>query len=404
MSQLWSPSLLEPEWYWKPELFAGEQKTIFRNNWIFIGLKQDIAEPNDYISTHIAGIPVIVRNMKGKLVGFRNVCSHRHSLIHPEGCGNAMFRCPYHGWTYDADGVPIGIPDNAKSFGYDKEAKKALALELVAVDSCGDYVFARLAAEGPSLKTWLGPCADALELLSEFQPRVYGKIKAEWNCNWKSGVEITMEGYHAPFVHPVTFGKHVGMVEATETLGDAPLFDERLTAEPDSGFIKYADPHSMSRGSLSPDSQHHLDTIATRLRIKRSPQFSGFDHFAIYPNFMIGVNHGVNTCIQLYMPISAGHMEALCWLMTGEPDAKLDGGVIWETATKGWRDWTEKNWLEDQRACELVQTGVRHATRRAIIGHAEERLLHIQNLWKKEANGVSSDMPEEDNFPLRAAS
>src|ERR1700722_12272314 len=121
-------SLLPSEQFWQPEFFEAEQQSVFFNNWIFAGFKQQVAAHNSYISFTVAGIPVIVRNMKDKLVAFRNICSHRHSIIHPVGCGQAAFRCPYHGWTYDVDGVPIGIPNNEASFGFDKEAKQELAL------------------------------------------------------------------------------------------------------------------------------------------------------------------------------------------------------------------------------------------------------------------------------------
>src|ERR1700722_9704039 len=124
-----------PEWYWKQEWLEREREEVFAANWYFAGFTQDLAKPNDYISLTVAGVPVAVRNMKDRLVAFRNICSHRHSTIHPRGCGSAMFRCPYHGWTYDDAGVPIGIPDNAKSFGFDAKARRELALDPVAVDT-----------------------------------------------------------------------------------------------------------------------------------------------------------------------------------------------------------------------------------------------------------------------------
>ncbi|HUY68500.1 MAG TPA: aromatic ring-hydroxylating dioxygenase subunit alpha, partial [Alphaproteobacteria bacterium] len=362
-------------------IFDHEREEVFFNNWIFACLAEDVAENNDYASFTVAGLPVVVRNMKGKLVAFRNVCSHRHSLIHPEGCGNGMFRCPYHGWTYDAEGVPIGIPDNARSFGFDKEQKRELALEEFAVATCGLFVFVRLAAEGPSLREYLGPMAAHLEHVSEFQPVVYARFTQHWAANWKMGVEITMEGYHAPLVHPQSFSKHVGLDEMPD---EGPASPQVMPGGPydvdgSIGGIEYHGPHSLSEGPISPESTHHLHTIGDRLKMPHSPDMTGYQHYFIYPNFLVGVNEGVNTCVQLYNPLKPGETDARFWLLTGQPaDKKIKGGIIWQTAMKGWQDWTAMNSTEDKAACEAAQLGVRYAPRRALLGKMEERPWHFQ--------------------------
>jgi phenylpropionate dioxygenase-like ring-hydroxylating dioxygenase large terminal subunit len=132
-------------------------------SWVLAGATEEVAKNNDYLSFTVAGLPVVIRRMKDKLVAFRNICSHRHSVIHTEGCGNAMFKCPFHGWTYDADGVPVGVPDNKSSFGFDAEDKKKLALDPVEVDQCGRFLFVRVTPGGTSLQDWLGPLAQQIE-------------------------------------------------------------------------------------------------------------------------------------------------------------------------------------------------------------------------------------------------
>jgi hypothetical protein len=155
--------------------------------------------------------------------------------------------------------------------------------------------------------------------------------------------------------------------------------------------VKYFDPHSIRRGPLSTDSAHYLRAVAGRLHMPLSPELKGFDHYHIYPNLMIGVNEGVNTCVQVYMPVSAERMVGFCWLLTGTPDPKLDRGIIWEAAIKNWRGFTVTNWVEDQIACERVQTGVRHAHRHAIVGWIEERITHFQSMLLKDMNNGSNE-------------
>src|SRR5262249_45545495 len=152
-------AILPPESYWANDWFDAERRRTFHDNWIFAGVTQDLENHNDYLSFTVAGVPIIVRNTKGKLAAFYNICSHRHATIHPKGCRNGHFRCLYHGWTYDGEGCPVGIPDNTRSFGFDQAARKALSLRKIAVDTCGKFVFVRLSEEGPSLKEWLGSYA-----------------------------------------------------------------------------------------------------------------------------------------------------------------------------------------------------------------------------------------------------
>jgi Phenylpropionate dioxygenase and related ring-hydroxylating dioxygenases, large terminal subunit len=63
------------------------------------------AEPGCYITCRIADENIIViRGKDGVLRGFYNVCQHRaHELL--KGSGKAkVIACPYHAWTYHADG------------------------------------------------------------------------------------------------------------------------------------------------------------------------------------------------------------------------------------------------------------------------------------------------------------
>jgi phenylpropionate dioxygenase-like ring-hydroxylating dioxygenase large terminal subunit len=382
---------LPPEAYWQDQWFAREREQVFFKSWIFAGLAEDVAKPNDYISFTIAGLPVIVRNMKGKLVAFRNVCSHRHSTIHPVGCGNAMFRCPYHGWTYDADGVPIGVPDNARSFGFDKEAKTELALERYAVDRCGNFIFVRVAAQGPSLAEYLGPMATHLEHICEFQPMTYARFMQGWQSNWKMGVEITMEGYHAPLVHPTSFSRHAGIEElpdeGSDTILSTGMAGGAYDVDEAQSSSAYFGPHSLNEGPLSEGSVHHLRTIGERLKMKHSPKMTGYQHYFIYPNFLVGVNEGVNTCVQLYDPIAPDRTNSCFWLLTGSPDAKLKNGIIWQSMTKGWKDWTEMNSTEDKIACEAAQKGIPYARYRGTLGKMEERLWHFQCAMLRDSGG-----------------
>lgn len=370
---------LPPEWYWQPEYLEQERAHIFQKNWIFAGFREDMANDNDYVSLTIGGMPIVVRNMKGQLVAFRNICSHRHSLIHPPGKGNAMFSCLFHGWTYDKNGVPIGIPDNQKSFGLSKEDKCKLALEPLQVDQCGRFVFVRAAKQGQSLKEWLGSFAAKLEHISKLFDKNYAYVDQQWACNWKLGLEITLEGYHLPVVHPASFSDHIGGIEKSIEETEPTVMKAVNVGADDYGHTEYAGPHSSNVSDLAASSMAHLSTVASRLQLPTSDQMKGYDHFLIYPNLMIGVNGGTNVCVERYEPVAPDQTRVECWLMTGTPkDQKLHEGIIWQTIMKQWSDWTVSVLAEDQFACEAAQKGVRFAQRNGLLGRAEDRVRHYQ--------------------------
>lgn len=126
--------------------------------WIYLCTADDLAIHTAFVTTRIGRVPVLAHNLKGRIAAFRNVCSHRFAVIHaePQGCG--PLRCPYHGWTFDAEGMPIGIPFNRSDFGgLDEAERRRLALSAVALERCGHLCFVRLSPDrGPSLAEALG--------------------------------------------------------------------------------------------------------------------------------------------------------------------------------------------------------------------------------------------------------
>ncbi|MCG5238874.1 Rieske 2Fe-2S domain-containing protein [Azospirillum doebereinerae] len=140
--------------------------------WFYLCTEDDLAVPNAFVTTRVGAVPLVAQNLKGRVVAFRNVCTHRFAVIHddPSGCG--PLRCPYHGWTFDAEGVPVGLPFNPTDFQLDAEGRRRLALNPASLARCGRLVFVRVATEGPSLEEQLGSGLFArLSALSEDFPR-----------------------------------------------------------------------------------------------------------------------------------------------------------------------------------------------------------------------------------------
>ncbi|CAO3441332.1 Rieske 2Fe-2S domain-containing protein [Azospirillum endophyticum] len=142
------------------------------NRWFHLCMADDLASPNAFVTTRVGVVPLVAQNIKGRVVAFRNVCTHRFAVIHGEPAGCGPLRCPYHGWSFDADGVPVGLPFNPTDFQLEAEGRRRLALHPASLARCGRLVFIRVAADGPSLEEELGAALFArLAALSETFPR-----------------------------------------------------------------------------------------------------------------------------------------------------------------------------------------------------------------------------------------
>ncbi len=125
--------------------------------WFYLCTDDALATPNAFVSTRVGVVPLVAQNLKGRVVAFRNVCTHRFAVIHDEPTGCGPLRCPYHGWTFDAEGVPTGLPFNPTDFHLDAEGRRRLALNPASLARCGRLIFIRVATDGPSLEEQMGP-------------------------------------------------------------------------------------------------------------------------------------------------------------------------------------------------------------------------------------------------------
>lgn len=137
--------------------------------WFFLCAADDLASPNAFVTTRVGAIPLVAQNIKGEVVAFRNVCTHRFAVIHDAASGCGPLRCPYHGWSFDAAGVPVGLPFNPTDFQLDAEGRRRLALNPASLAMCGRLVFIRVATEGPELEAQMG--ADVFAQLAALSNR-----------------------------------------------------------------------------------------------------------------------------------------------------------------------------------------------------------------------------------------
>jgi choline monooxygenase len=190
-------------WYFDDEIYAAERRHVFGGSWQAVGRVDQVAEPGSYFTAELAGEPlVVVREEKGGLRAFFNVCRHRAGLVAmPPGGKASRFRCRYHGWTYDLAGRLRGTPEFDGVANFCKEDNGLVPLK---VDTWESLVFVHL-PPGPEqplatflagLRRWAGDLV--LERLRFAARREY-----ELACNWKVAVDNFVDGgYHVNTVHP----------------------------------------------------------------------------------------------------------------------------------------------------------------------------------------------------------
>src|SRR5688572_21960048 len=132
-------------WYTDQNLYNLELQTVFSHSWHFAGRVDQVSEPGQYVTSDIAGEPiVVVRGSDGVLRGFFNACRHHAAAVMTEPEGNAnQLRCPYHGWTYSLSGELKGTPDFSGVCNFDRAANGLLPVQTSVWE---DWVFVRVQA------------------------------------------------------------------------------------------------------------------------------------------------------------------------------------------------------------------------------------------------------------------
>jgi choline monooxygenase len=189
-------------WYVDGRVYELEQRTVFARSWQLVGRTDQVRAPGQYITTELAGEPiVVVRGSDGVLRGFFNVCRHHAAAVMEAPAGTAhVLRCPYHGWTYTLEGELKGTPDFA---GVCHFAREASGLVPVECDVWENWVFVKLERGGPTLAEFLGA-----ELSEQVRPLQLQKLHwlerrhYAFDCNWKVFVDNYLDGgYHVPHLH-----------------------------------------------------------------------------------------------------------------------------------------------------------------------------------------------------------
>lgn len=192
------------------EMWALEQKRIFRRCWLYIGHASEIDQPGDFVRRTIAGRPLVfIHGRDGDVRAVYNSCTHRGARVCRQDSGNAKsFQCFYHAWTFNTEGKLVGIPDKE---GYAASIDPAqLSLRQVPrLDSYRDFWFVCFDEHAEALTDYLAGAKEYIDLIAD-QGRdgmrvLPGSHQYACNANWKLMVENSVDGYHGAPLHHTYF-------------------------------------------------------------------------------------------------------------------------------------------------------------------------------------------------------
>jgi phenylpropionate dioxygenase-like ring-hydroxylating dioxygenase large terminal subunit len=359
-------ALTSPHHYCEPEMFALERERIFSRSWIFAGLANEISAPNDYFRVEIAGKDIIVQNCGGQLRAFANVCSHRHSQIHENACGNRPLVCRYHGWAYNDRGIPTGIP-GMENFPQVCANPENFALQQFELQCAGNFIFVRLIPTPDSLQGFLGDAFEFLVRASEGLHENMDEFQGTLAANWKVVIENALEGYHVPIVHRSTLGAINQF-----SVNKSDIVDHLPGDSGHSFMVNQANADWLERW-------HKFERALGTWPFK----FDYYVHRLFFPNFTVTSFMGYSFHIQRFQPDDVGRTTVFSRIYSVRcQNQSAKGAAIMRSVYDEGRRFTRKVFDEDRLACERVFLGMKNASRQAILADdLEKRIAHFQKCY-----------------------
>lgn len=321
--------------YTNPRIFELEMQRIFYRTWVYIGHESEVPKAGDFRRRSIGRQPVImVRSREGAVNVMMNRCLHRGSVVAEVESGNTkVFRCWYHGWTYDTEGKLVQVTADG---GYEPGfcAKKGGLARPPMVDNYRGFIFASLSEDVLPLREHLGQAADLLNYLIDASPTGTirldaGVNKTVYRGNWKL---VGMDGYHVNYVHAsvvAAWGEDENAGIAAMHKND-PFSDEALTRTRDLGrghvLLDFRDHRMASIDKYleflneTPGGKEYVGSMIAAYgedQAKRNMSLAGDPHLGVFPNLQV-----IGNQVRIMNPISAGETEILMFpvMFDGVPD------------------------------------------------------------------------------------
>ena len=180
---------LPASWYVDPEILEIEQKTVLASGPDFVGCIGTLPQDGSYCTVAQQEDSTVLVRSGGEVRLLRNICLHRGMQL-MKGRGTAkVLLCPMHLWSYHLDGKLLKAPY------YDETP--CLELQSTPLQSWNGLLFAGKRDVANDFLLLSG--RPELDISSYLFPEVE---QEEQSFNWKVPVEVLLENYHIPPLHP----------------------------------------------------------------------------------------------------------------------------------------------------------------------------------------------------------
>ena len=360
------PHILPAQAYHDCAYLDQELACVFDSSWRLVADKAELKNHGDFVTCTLGRTPVQVRNFKGEIKAYSNVCAHRHCLLTDRAHGRSeQMRCQYHGWEYGPDGVTRRIP-GAENFN--PTSKGEFRLDCFPVETCGDLVFVRLSKVGPPLREFLGPLFSVC--LERFASPWTCTLRwaPTYPCNWKIPVENSLESYHVPSVHSATFGADPGTDRSRHELGSHwTAFETTLpfnaSSTRDEWFQKAEDLMVQWMGA---------------------PTSRKYRQCHVMPNLLFAFTDAI-ALVQVIEPVAPNRCRAVVRQFSiARPGVVGILGAAWG----GLKSLiTRRILIEDMGLFASIQKGFEGSGQKGVLGRCEERLHRFQMYMAEKVSG-----------------
>lgn len=248
------------------DYFQKERHGVFRRVPLMLAASCELAEPGDFKTMKVAGVPVlIIRGQDGIVRAFLNSCTHRGAAVATTPRGNGKrFMCVYHGWTYDQKGALAAI-SSASDFG--ATDKSCMGLKAFPTVERAGLIFVTL-DENPKVDVdaYLSGFDELLKFFSFDKWHFFDSAELK-SANWKLAYDASIDYYHVPVLHK-------------DTLAAGGAYSNRALYYP-------FGPHQRM---LNPDSR--LKPLAFKPEDEWTAINVTAGNWAIFPNVTFGVFNG----------------------------------------------------------------------------------------------------------------
>jgi choline monooxygenase len=346
--------------YHKQEIFESEIEKVFKTNWLFGCMLDDIPNKNDFYVLEIHKHSIIFYNNGSGINAFKNVCPHRFNRIITKKKGNGKLFCKFHSWSFDGCGKVRN--NNVKG----EEQIKKYSLNKYAVEVIGKFVFFNFENEPKnSIKEQYGQFIDEIVNVSEIINKKIYEDNIEHDVNWKIICENIIEISHCQSLHQ----------ESLVKIGYCTKPVEEFQKEGNNSYMIIPPEESKER--------EKRDKFLNK-NLPRAIQNNKYKHTLFFPNFTIGIYEGLNITIGLIIPINSKKSVYRLLYYTSHINSNSSiGEHIMESMENDTIHFGTQVFNEDKVIIEQVQKGVEEATHSGMVYESDKRVLWFMESYLK---------------------